>query len=163
MYMGTCLFYCMYISHTHKYTHTHTYTHKHSHTLTHTLTHTHTHTNTHTHTHAFYLGLYACAYTFVCMYCFVRHSSGFLCRPLYMSVYLCAWLRMRVSILQRWWHSRSLLLLWQMLFFQYWDARWACGYQGSKVLLKSENCEDPSAKMVVPRVVCEVYYSTMTE
>ena len=40
--LGTCLHWCMYMSHTHtQHTHTHTYTHTHTHTYTRTLIHTH--------------------------------------------------------------------------------------------------------------------------
>jgi len=88
--------------------------------------HTHTHIHTHTHTHTqtlLVLVLFACAYAFMCMcsyVCVILQAScigllmylcvllcvcyalGLLCRPAYMSVYTCARLCMRVSILQRW-------------------------------------------------------------
>jgi len=45
-----------------------------------------------------------------------------------------------------------------------WGTRWTCGYMGAETLrARQKNCEQPSAKMVVPQVARKARYSTMTE
>jgi len=77
-------------TYTHAYTHSHTqsHTHTHTHTVTHThiYTHTHTHTSTHTHISFGFVGVCVCFWVYVLL-C-VCHTSGLLCRPVYLSVYM---------------------------------------------------------------------------